>query len=204
VNRNFSRTIVIFALVFLVTGAARSQNLVANGEFSAGIAGWHLVGRGTLSHSGDGASSAGALQAEGGLAGNATQAVAGQCITPVSPAQILDFQAEVRVVSGSPSYCRIALFESERSDCLWIGLGSEVRRTSFSGGWDSLLGGTLVTSADTASVEVRLHCAGATGDLQALEVRFDDIVVTPAGSADSIFSDDFETGDTVKWSSTVP
>ena len=187
-----------------MTGVAHSQNLVVNGEFDAGISGWHLVGRGALSHSGDGANSAGALQAEGGLAGNATQAVAGQCITAVSPAQSLNFQAEIRVVSGSPSYCRIALFESEHSDCRWIGLGAEVRRTSFSGGWDSLHGGTLMTSAGTASVEVRLHCATATGDLQALDVRFDDIVVTPAGPVVTIFADDFETGNTVKWSSTVP
>jgi len=200
----FSRTAVVFGVVFVVTGAAHSQNLVANGEFGTGISGWHLVGRGALSHSGDGAISAGALQAEGGLAGNATQAVAGQCIAAVSPAQSLNFQAEIRVVSSSPSYCRIALFESEYSDCRWIGLGAEVRRTSFSGGWDSLHGGTLITSADTASVEVRLHCTTATGDLQALEVRFDDIVVMSAGPAVTIFADDFETGNTVKWSSTVP
>jgi hypothetical protein len=195
-------TISLFVL--LVTGSSRSQNLVANGEFGAGISGWRLVGRAVLSHSSDGANSPGALQAEGGLAGNATQAVAGQCITPVSPAQILDFQAEVRVVGGSPSYCRIALFESERSDCRWIGLGAEARRTSFSGGWDSLDGGTLTTSAGTASVEVRLHCANATGDQQAIEVRFDDVAVTPTGAVATIFADDFETGDTVKWSSTVP
>jgi hypothetical protein len=51
---------------------------------------------------------------------------------------------------------------------------------------------------------VRLHCANATGDQHAIEVRFDDVVVTPTGAVATIFADDFETGDTVKWSSTVP
>ena len=190
--------------LFLGAAAAGAQNLVANPDFGSGIASWHLVGRGALAHDADGATAPGSLQAAGGLAGNATQAVSGQCIAPISPAQILEFQAEVRVVSGSPSYCRIALFESARSDCLWIELGSEVRRIVFSGGWDSLHGGILTTSGGTRSIEVRLHCANATGALQALDVRFDDIVVTPTGSAAEIFADGFESGDTVRWSSTAP
>jgi len=204
VGRHFSITTTVLLSLVLGAAAADAQNLVANPDFTSGIASWHLVGRGALAHGTDGANAPGSLQAAGGLAGNATQAVVGQCITSVSPAQILDFQAEVRVVSGSPSYCRIALFESDRPDCLWIELGSEVRRTTFSGGWDSLHGGTLTTSGGTRSIEVRLHCANAAGALQALDVRFDDIVVTPTGSAAEIFSDGFESGDTVRWSSTAP
>jgi hypothetical protein len=177
---------------------------VRNPAFGSGIAGWHLVGRGTLASSTDGATAPGSLQATGGLAGNATQAVAGQCVSSLSPAQALEFQARVRVVSGSPAYCRIALFESERSDCRWIGLGAEVRRTAFSGGWDLLAGGSLTTAASTRSVEVRLHCANGAGGLQALVLRFDDIAVTPAGFVAEIFSDGFELGNTSRWSSTVP
>lgn len=195
---------MVFGWALLFAAGAETQNLVSNPAFGSGIAGWHLVGRGVLASSTDGAAAPGSLQATGGLAGDATQAVAGQCVSSVSPGQALEFQARVRVVSGSPSYCRIALFESERSDCRWIGLGAEVRRTAFSGGWDLLSGGSLTTAASTRSVEVRLHCANAIGNRQALEVRFDDIAVTPAGFVAEIFSDGFELGNTSRWSSTVP
>ncbi len=194
----------VFGWTLLLAAGAESQNLVSNPAFGSGIAGWHLVGRGALAHNADGAVAPGSLQATGGLAGDATQAVAGQCVSTVSPGQTLQFQARVRVVSGSPAYCRIAIFESERSDCHWIGLGAEVRRTAFSGGWDLLSGGSLTTAASTRSLEVRLHCANAAGGLQALEVRFDDIAVIPTGFVAEIFSDGFELGNTSRWSSTVP
>ena len=203
-RRQSSVAAAVFGWALLFAAGAESQNLVNNPAFSAGIAGWHLVGRGALTHDADGATAPGSLQATGGLAGDATQAVAGQCVSTVSPGQALQFQARVRVVSGSPSYCRIALFESERSDCRWIGLGAEIRRTAFSGGWDLLSGGSLTTTATTRSVEVRLHCANATGGLQPLEVRFDDIAVIPAGFVAEIFADGFELGNTSRWSSTVP
>jgi hypothetical protein len=181
-----------------------AQNLVANPDFDSGIAGWHLVGRGALTHSTDGAMTPGSLEAAGGLAGNATQAIAGQCLSGVSPGQILDFRARLRVVSGSPSYCRVALFESERDDCRWIALGAELRRTAFSGGWDPLSGGSLPMAAGTRSIELRLHCANAAGDLDPLVVHFDDVSVTRAGFVSEIFSDGFELGNTSRWSSTVP
>lgn len=203
-RRQFSAAAAILGCFLLFAAGAESQNLVINPTFGGGIAGWHLVGRGGLASSTDGAAAPGSLQATGGLAGDATQAVAGQCVSTVSPGQALEFQARVRVVSGSPSYCRIALFESARSDCHWIGLGAEVRRTTFSGGWDMLAGGTLTTAASTRSVEVRLHCANPTGGLQPLEVRFDDVAVVPAGFVAEIFSDGFELGNTSRWSSTVP
>lgn len=197
--------IILIALLispFLVTGAADAQNLVTNGDFSSNISGWHLVGRGTLSHDADGTGTTGSLQAEGGLAGNATHAVAGQCIS-VSASHGYTFSASVRAVSGTPSYCRIALFESERSDCRWLDLGAQVRRTTFSAGWENLAGGTIVTASDTSSIELRLHCATADEDLQAIEVRFDAVVVEATILAE-IFSDDFESGGTSNWSSTVP
>ena len=198
----FSAAVIAVVSIF-AAGAAGAQNLVTNGDFASGISGWHLVGRGTLSPNNDGASSTGSLQAEGGLAGDAMQAVAGQCIA-ISPSQGFTFSASVRVVTGAPSYCRIAVFESERSDCLWIDLGAEVRRTIFSGGWDSLAGGSLITSAGTGSIELRLHCAHATGNQQPLEVRFDTVIVEVDTGLLEIFSDDFETGGTGRWSSTVP
>lgn len=196
----FSMIITLVISPFLGTGVADAQNLVTNGEFTSGVSGWHLVGRGVLSANADGA---GSLQAAGGLAGDATQGVAGQCIA-VSPAQGYAFSASVRVVSGAPSYCRIALFESDRADCLWLDLGAEVRRTTFTGGWDGLAGGTLVTSSGTHSIELRLHCANATGDRLPLEVRFDTVVVETSAGLVEIFSDDFESGDTNNWSSTQP
>ncbi len=199
----FSVIIITAVSFFVATGVADAQNLVTNGDFASGMSGWHKVGRGTLSHNADGASSTGSLQAEGGLAGDATQGVAGQCIA-ISPSQGLVFSAFVRVVSGAPSYCRVAIFESERSDCLWLDLGAEVRRTTFSGGWDGLAGGTLLASAATQSIELRLHCANAAGDQQPLEVRFDTVVVEPSTIPAEIFSDDFESGDTDMWSTTVP
>jgi hypothetical protein len=202
-RRAFSAAIIAALFIFADAGAAGAQNLVTNGDFASGISGWHLVGRGTLSANSDGASSTGSLQAEGGLAGDATQAVAGQCIV-IPQSQGFVFSASVRVVTGSPSYCRIALFESERSDCQWLDLGAEVRRTTFSGGWDGLAGGSLITSTGTGSIELRLHCANSIGDRQPLEVRFDTVVVETEAGLLEIFSDDFETGGTGRWSSTVP
>jgi hypothetical protein len=203
VKNVYSIIVILLISLFLGAGAAEAQNLVTNGDFISGISYWHLVGRGTLSHNTDGTGSTGSLQAEGGLAGNATQAVAGQCI-PVSASKGYRFSASVRAVSGTPSYCRIALFESERSDCRWLELGAEVRRTTFSAGWEDLAGGTIVTASGTSAIELRLHCATAEGDHQALEVRFDAVVVEAAPFVTKIFSDDFESGGTANWSSTVP
>jgi hypothetical protein len=98
----------------------------------------------------------------------------------------------------------MALFESEGEDCLWIELGAEVRRTTFSAGWGSLSGGTTTTSPGTGSLEVRLHCARAEGDTDPLQVRFDDVTVSTTSLADLIFSDDFESGGASAWSSSVP
>ena len=188
----------------LAVSSASAADLVSNGGFPSGIADWHLVGRGSMAHSADGSGAPGSLEIDGGLAGDATQAVAGQCISPVSPGQALEFEASVRVVSGSPANCRVALFESDRDDCLWIDLGAEVRRTTFSTGWDNLAGGTLTTSVWTRSVEVRLHCANAGGDTDPLQVRFDNVAVNTTGVTDVIFSDGFESGNTSAWSSVVP
>ena len=198
----FSAAVIAVVSIF-AAGAAGAQNLVTNGDFASGISGWHLVGRGTLSPNSDGANSTGSLQAEGGLAGDAMQAVAGQCIA-ISPSQGFTFSASVRVATGAPSYCRVALFESERSDCQWLDLGAEVRRTTFSGGWDGLSGGSLISSTETGSIELRLHCANSVGDRQPLEVRFDTVSVETEAGLLEIFSDDFETGGTGRWSSTLP
>lgn len=204
VGRQHSVASVVFPAILLVAAATGAQNLVANPDFGSGIAGWHLVGRGALTHSADGGMAPGSLEAAGGLAGNATQAVAGQCLSGASPGQLLDFRVRLRVVSGSPSYCRVALFESERDDCRWIALGAELRRTTFSGGWDLLSGGSLPIAAGTRSIELRLHCATAAGDLDPLVVRFDDVSVTRGGFVSEIFSDGFELGNTSRWSSTFP
>ena len=196
--------IILVAIVLVAASALFAGDLVSNGSFPSDISGWHLVGRGSLAHSSDGGAASGALQIEGGLAGGATQAVAGQCLSPVTPGQTLQFGSSVRVVNGSPAYCRIALFESAGADCMWIAPGAEVRRTTFSGGWDALAGGSLTPGAGTGSIELRLHCANADGQNAALEVRFDDVIVSTGALGDAIFSDGFETGDTGEWSSVVP
>ncbi len=188
----------------LVVNGASAGDLVSNGDFSSGISAWRLVGRGSLSHSTDGSGAPGALEIDGGLAGNSTQSVAGQCLSPVTPGQTLNFGATVKVVDGTPSYCRVALFESEGADCLWITLASEVRRAAFSGGWDVLSGGVLTVGAGTGSLELRLHCANADGQTGALRARFDDVVVSTTPTADEIFSDGFEDGNTSAWSLAVP
>jgi len=195
---------ILVAMSVLGASGASAGDLVSNGEFTTGIADWRPVGRGSLAHSADGANAPGALEIEGGLAGNATQAVGGQCLSPVLPGQALEFGASVRVVSGSPAYCRVALFESAGADCRWIALGSEIRRTTFSGGWEPVTGGRLTAAAATGSVELRLHCANADGNTTALQVRFDDVVVSTSAGSDLIFADDFETGNTSEWSSVVP
>lgn len=188
----------------MCAGVAPAADLVVNGDFDSDTTHWRVVGRGILGHSTDGAAAAGSLEGAGGLAGDATHVIAGQCLSPVSGGQTMMFSARVRVVSGAPASCRIALFESNRDDCRWIALGDQVRRTTFSGGWDSLTGGSHTTAASTRSVELRLHCATSDGDHGALEVRFDDVLVNTVGPPSTIFNDDFETASTSRWSATVP
>lgn len=203
-SKHTSLLIHLVAIILAVASGSSAADLVANGTFPTDVSGWHLVGRGSLAHAADGATAPGALEIAGGLAGGATQAVAGQCLSPVSPGQTLEYEGSVRVVSGSPAFCRIAVFESTGADCSWIALGAEIRRTAFSGGWDALAGGSLTPGAGTGSIELRLHCANADGQTAAIDVRFDDVVVSTEALGGVIFSDDFETGNAGRWSSVVP
>jgi hypothetical protein len=205
VGCTFSKQIVIPILIAAATAAVdgHAQNLVPDGTFDSGIAGWHLVGRGTLAHAtGEGSPTPGSLEVVGGLAGNRTQAIAGYCIASLPLSQDLQFSVRVSPVAGTPAYCRIALFESQYSDCRWIALGGERLRYSFYIGWTQLPSAHLVTGATTRSVEVRLHCATAEGATGPLKVLFDSVsVVTTSGL---IFADDFESGSTARWSNAVP
>ena len=201
----FSKSIVIPVLIAAAAAAANveAQGLVPNGTFDSGIAGWHLVGRGALAHdAGEGSPTPGALNVVGGLAGNRTQAIAGYCIASLPPGQDLLFSVRVKPVAGTPAYCRIALFESQNSDCRWIALGGQGLRYSLFIGWTQLPQAHLVTGASTRSVEVRLHCATADGATGPLEVLFDDVSVVTASGL--IFADDFESASTARWSNAVP
>ncbi len=205
VEYRFSKTIVIPILIAAAAAAAdgHAQDLVPDGTFDSGIADWHLVGRGTLAHAaGEGSTTPGSLDVVGGLAGSRTQAIAGYCIASLPASQELQFSVRLKPVAGTPAYCRIALFESQHSDCRWIALGGEQLRYSLYIGWTQLPQAHLVTGATTRSVEVRLHCATAVGDTGPLEVLFDDVsIVTTSGL---IFADDFESASTARWSNAVP
>ena len=187
----------------LTCPGAHAGDLVSNGDFATDTSNWRLVGRGTLQHDADGSDAAGSLDLDSGLAGNASHAIAGQCVSGVSGGQQLSFEASAKSVSGSPAYCRIALFESARDDCLWISLGAESRRTQFFGTWQNISTGSHTTAADTRSIELRLHCASSDGETSAFNVRFDDVTVTTVGLPSTIFMDDFESSDTAEWSSTT-
>lgn len=202
-----NRTTLFLCLVLGSIGTCGdlgAAELVSNGDFDSTVVGWRLVGRGALAHNGDGMAAPGSLELTGGLAGGATQAIAGQCLSPVSGGQQIEFSAMVRVAAGSPASCRVALFESEHDDCTWIVLGAEVRRSTFSSAWHALIGGNLTTAIATRSVELRLHCANAEGNTAGLQVRFDDVSVNTVSTPSVIFVDDFETGDSSRWSSKVP
>ena len=85
------RTSLTYSLVLisvLITGGASAADLVSNGEFGANTSDWRLVGRGVIAHDADGAGAAGSLNIEAGLAGNASQAVAGQCISGTAEIEI--------------------------------------------------------------------------------------------------------------------
>ncbi len=180
-----------------------ASDLLPDGGFDSGVAGWHLVGRGSLAHApAEGAGAPGSLRIGGGLAGNRTQAIAGYCLASLPPGLEIQIAFKVKIVAGTPAFCRLALFESDRLDCRWISLGGEIRRLTFSTGWDSSPQGDIVTGIGTRSVEVRLHCGNAAGDTGPLEMLFDDVQVSsPAGL---IFADGFELGSTERWSTTVP
>ena len=198
-----SKSIIIPILIAGTSVSAQGSDLLPDGGFDLGIAGWHLVGRGSLAHApAEGAGAPGSLRIVGGLAGDRSQAIAGYCLASLPPGLEIQFAFNAKIVTGTPAFCRLALFESDRSDCRWISLGSEVRRTWFSTGWNSSSQGNAVTGIGTRSIEVRLHCGNADGDNGPLEVLFDDVQVTsPAGL---IFADDFELGSTERWSATVP
>lgn len=198
------KALALCVFSFLAAGSVHSQNMVANGEFESDVTGWHLVGRGELSPGGPGYNSSGALLVTGGLAGGKTQAIAGQCLTSVAPNQIHQFRVQLKVQTGAPEYCRIALFESDRTDCRWIDLGGQFRRTPPAlTGWN-WMGNAMTTAGSTRSMEVRLHCANPDGDTGDLEVLFDVVVVQTSGAVAWIFGDDFESNNTSAWSATVP
>ena len=180
-----------------------ASDVLPDGGFDGGISGWHLVGRGSTSHVTDeGANAPGSMRVTGGLAGNRTQGIAGFCLDSLSPGQNLQFAFKVKVEAGSPAFCRLALFESNRSDCRWLSLGAQSRRTFFYSGWLQSPAAHLLMAGSTLSVEVRLHCANAAGDTGPLEVLFDDVtLIETSGSA---FADGFETGTTERWSDTNP
>jgi len=186
----------------MIAGWGHASDLLPDGGFDAGIGGWHLVGRGMIAHGADGATTPGSLHIEGGLAGNSTQAIVGYCLASLPPDQDLEFAFKAKIVSGTPAFCRLALFESERSNCLWLELGAEARRTLFLADWNSMIHWHLLTSGATRSVEVRLHCGTAEGETGPLEVLFDDVDITT--SSGLIFADDLESGNTARWSNTVP
>jgi len=186
----------------MMAASGHASDLLPDGGFDAGIGGWHLVGRGSIAHAAEGATAPGSLHIEGGLAGNSTQAIAGYCLASLPPDQDLQFAFKVKVVGGTAAFCRLALFESERSDCLWLALGAERRRTFFFVSWNPLVQGHLLTGGATRSVEVRLHCGTAAGETGPLEVLFDDVDITT--SSGLIFADDLESGNTARWSRTVP
>jgi hypothetical protein len=193
---------VIPVLIAMTAVWGHASDLLPDGSFDAGVSGWHLVGRGAIAHAAEGATAPGSLHIEGGLAGNSTQAIAGFCLVSLPPGQDLQFAFKVKIVAGTPTFCRFALFESERSDCLWLSLGAERRRTFFFASWNPLVQGHLLTGGATRSVEVRLHCGTAAGETGPLEVLFDDVhVITSSGL---IFADDLESGNTARWSNTVP
>jgi hypothetical protein len=193
---------VIPVLIAMTAVWGHASDLLPDGGFDAGVSGWHLVGRGSIAHAAEGATAPGSLHIEGGLAGNSTQAIAGYCLASLPPDQNLQVAFKVKIVGGTAAFCRLALFESKRSDCLWLTLSAETRRTIFLPGWNPLVRRNVLTGGATRSVEVRLHCRTATGETGPLEVLFDDVDITT--SSGLIFADDLESGNTARWSNTVP
>ena len=57
--------------------------------------------------------------------------------------------------------------------------------------------GSIDSDSSTRDFQIALYCVGQTGTFT---VRFDDIYL----GLDTIFFDNFESGDTTAWSSTVP
>jgi hypothetical protein len=194
---------LLFGLTLLAAAPLQAQ--LSNVSFDSDIAGWHLVGRGSLQHEGsDGHLTAnGALRATGGNAGNRTQSVAGQCLT-ATPSSSLDVALSFKVETGAPEACRLALFGSSSANCRGLALEHEasIAAPTTAAGWQRATG-TFTTAAGTNSLEVRLHCYNGAADQSGLTVLFDDVSVA-AGDGNAIFSDGFETGDTSRWSETVP
>ncbi len=195
---------LLFAL--LATAGAPLVAQITNGSFDSDVTGWHLVGRGTIAHTGaDGGAAPGALELTGGLAGNRTQLIAGQCVT-VTGGTLTHWNTALKVVSGNQDFCRLALFESPRADCLGLTLGAELTRSGHNPTWATSRR-SFTTAANTKAVELRLHCATSGGDLSPLVVRFDDVTqdAPPTQSpADALFDDGFETGNTGAWDLSDP
>jgi hypothetical protein len=194
-----------FLLALVVALPATSPAQLLNPTFDSDVAHWNLIGRGTLAHeASDGHLTAnGALRVTGGNAGNRTQSVVGQCLD-VSPSSSLDVALSFKVETGAPEACRLALFGSPSTNCRGLALEHEasISTPTSAAGWQRATG-SFTTTATTDSLEVRLHCYNVAADLSTLTVLFDDVSVG-GGNGSAIFSDGFETGDTSRWSDTIP
>lgn len=200
-----ARISLFLCAALLFNGLVVAQNMVTNGDFATGVAGWTqgaipLTWDGSSDYQGDPSSGSGLILNN---APSVFYAFATQCVASVVAGEIYRLSTWLRVPPGQTGsgYATVSIAWYDQSGCggSWVS-GTTTSGSSFSNGWTELPAavGQAPATAQSALVYVICYKTSSDGELQ---TSFDHVVF---GLNAPIFADGFESGNTSAWSVVQP
>lgn len=198
------RATLMFIVVVLWVSHAGGQNLVLNPDFDTDVAGWLPFG-GTLlawhplDSGGDPGSGSGLVTNLGDQPGDSSGSR--QCIGGLSGEVLYGFAADTLIPSGQTETGHSYLLVQWYSDFDCTGsLGLDESPVLQSTTPDVWLTTVAFAEAPVGTQSARLRLSVWKNEaVGTLDAHFDSVLFEPA-----LFVDDFESGDTLAWSATVP
>ena len=209
---HFDHRLSVAAIAALVVVCApvvaQTGNLVPNGrfDFADGVTGWTVVFPDSSSLTFDGSLDADGCTGSGVALGTADSIVDGGaamftiCLGAVSPSDSFHMSGELRFESSTyPARANLTLGFFDGVDCGGADLGGGFAGFAVSdvAGWQHLEAGPVLPAPTVQSAELRVFLTQMVGSDPAIQVQFDEIRVT---HSDWIFAEDFEVGETCRWS----
>lgn len=198
------RMIGAVVAVTAMASAARAQNLIANGEFDVGVAGWSRYGSGgeptfILLGDHDECASSGAAEFSGNTLDQDNWMRT--CVPGLAPLSAYSLEGRVRFIAGAADSVLIGIeWHDSTADCLGATVGGfPLTDTLFAGGsdvWTLLSNSNVVSPANAGSayVSLVLHTPSSSSAV----VRIDGVhLVTGHGF---LFGDGYESGSLCRWS----
>lgn len=202
------RLAVAIVAVTAMASAARAQELIANGEFDVGVAGWARYGAGSepmfiLFGDRDECASSGAAE----FAGNTLDQDNWMrtCVTGLSPLSAYSLAGNVRFISSTTDSVLLGIeWHDSTADCLGAIVGGfATTDTLFADGnnaWTLLSNSSIVSPASARSAYVSLLLQTPSFGLAV--VRVDGVHLGPGHGY--LFGDGYESGSLCRWSSASP